>query len=562
MDDNASLSELATRVAALEREVAALRGVPRPAPGMVTPPPPRSASTPNISAEAFVGGRAFLIGGALLVVFGVAFFLNLAFAHGWIGPSMRVALGLLVGTGMIAYFPRMRSRWHPLFVDVLLALGGALDQLSLFAAGDLFHLLPQIVVALGMVAVTGAVFALAYTANRKLLAHLALIGGFLTPLLLGMDFFNAFGLFAFIGTLEGVALVFAELRRWRSVQLVALLGTAGYWLLYYPFDSLTPHGDGPIERLALGLLLYALVAFALAFAWRRSKLDGRQTVILGINAAWFIIGISALLDGYRPLLAGTMLGLALAHILAGRFYASRVQFALAVVAVTFAIPPTFWSFEHAVPATAILLGMHLTWIVEATVIGIIGARRRNRLFEGLSILIFATAGFDLLARYGGSEQALPLLLNDRFLSLVALGLAILLVRKNKSKMFDAMPGWLANLRIVVDVVVLLALSSEASAFAHLAFPKSAASTQEFALSIIWGIYGLALILWGTKRNETVARWEGLVLLGLTALKVLFVDLVAFDQIVRVLSACAIGGILMLVAFLYQRQRKQTHEESA
>ena len=48
------------------------------------------------------------------------------------------------------------------------------------------------------------------------------------------------------------------------------------------------------------------------------------------------------------------------------------------------------------------------------------------------------------------------------------------------------------------------------------------------------------------------RWQGLVLFGITTLKVFFSDLSYLSGLYRIASSIALGVVLLIVSFLYQR----------
>jgi uncharacterized membrane protein len=52
--------------------------------------------------EQLVGGRGLAWTGALALIIGAVFFLSLAFSRGWIGPSARVIIGVVVSILMVA----------------------------------------------------------------------------------------------------------------------------------------------------------------------------------------------------------------------------------------------------------------------------------------------------------------------------------------------------------------------------------------------------------------------------------------------------------------------------
>jgi len=126
--------------------VAAQAPAPRPAPKQ------RTAT----SLETLIAGRGLQLTGLLLVLLGSAFFLELAFTRGWIGPPERILLGLIGGSTIVAAGARsLRGAWRYL-AEGLVGLGGGILYLSIWASIAVF---PELHVGRGaafaaMIAVT------------------------------------------------------------------------------------------------------------------------------------------------------------------------------------------------------------------------------------------------------------------------------------------------------------------------------------------------------------------------------------------------------------------------
>jgi hypothetical protein len=73
-----------------------------------------------------------------------------------------------------------------------------------------------------------------------------------------------------------------------------------------------------------------------------------------------------------------------------------------------------------------------------------------------------------------------------------------------------------------------------------------------ALSVVWALFAMALVAAGLKFNDRMARFSGLILFGLVAIKVFLSDLASLDMIWRVLSFLAVGTVLLLGSFAYLR----------
>ncbi|MGA8535272.1 MAG: DUF2339 domain-containing protein [Candidatus Tumulicola sp.] len=568
---DSNLEGLIARVDALERDVAQLRSgiaatppapaVPpaaaiRPAPAV--PPPPAARLVQARDVESIVGGRGLLYVGAFLIVVGVASFLKIAFDRGWIGPGMRVALGIVAGVILITGGDSLRKRLHPYFADTLIGLGAAIEYLSLYGAGAMFSLLPLPVVALGMIVVTGTLCVLAYRDDRQPLAHFGIVGGLLTPTLLGSQSPDLLVLFTYLAVLSAGAIALGELQNWRAVPIVALVGTAIYWLGFSLDGGGSHQAIG--ERLTIALILYALFASTTIVAWRRRvPIDGWRIAAAAINATWFFLGISALAFDHRALLAVVLLAVAAAHVAAGAIAKQRPQFWLATIALSFAIPPICYSFASLLPGEVVAGAMHVAWVVEATLVGVFGSRWKDRVLVALAGALFVAVIVHALIMYDQSN--FRFLLNERFISLLAAAIGLAIVRRALAAGGMVDGRWSAGAKIAVNLLAIVAISPEARHFGALLQPKSPSAGGNVALSIAWALYGGTLIVLGIRAKDALSRWVGLALLALTVLKVFAVDLTDLDLVFRVVSALGLGIVLLALAYMYQTRLRASKKET-
>jgi uncharacterized membrane protein len=289
------IADLASRVARLEKALLQLQiHPPQPtldsSPSRIVPPPPRqtppppplastSASAPpppppplaststsapppptpqQSSLEDRLGAQLFNRIGIVAVLFGAALFLKLAVDSHWIGPLGRVLVGLLSGAGLILWSERFRRRHFAAFSYSLKAIGTGVLYLSLWAAFQLYHLLPAPVALLLMLAVTAWNAFMAWAQEAELLAVYALAGAFATPLLLATGGNHQAFLFSYLlaADLATLVLVRAQQRRpntqqpqsdaqqaqsdaklpqsdWSRLFFLALPSTAAYFLDWF-----------------------------------------------------------------------------------------------------------------------------------------------------------------------------------------------------------------------------------------------------------------------------------------------------------------------------------------
>ena len=83
--------------------------------------------------------------------------------------------------------------------------------------------------------------------------------------------------------------------------------------------------------------------------------------------------------------------------------------------------------------------------------------------------------------------------------------------------------------------------------------------QQLSISVVWTIYGGAMLTVGIARRSKLLRVMGLLVLGLTIFKVFLFDLSSLEKLYRIISFIVLGAILLAVSFLYQRYRQRMAE---
>ena len=136
------MAELSARIASLEAAVQGLRAAhpdsvpagslpPIPSGSVAPPPPPfprsRVASPtgpkPGASLENRIGAQLLNRIGILAVLIGMAWFLKLAFDRDWIGPGIRILIGVACAAALVVWSERFRRKGFPAFSYSLKALG-------------------------------------------------------------------------------------------------------------------------------------------------------------------------------------------------------------------------------------------------------------------------------------------------------------------------------------------------------------------------------------------------------------------------------------------------------
>src|SRR5580693_2812062 len=145
---------------------------------------PKPASHREANLESRIGSHWLNRIGIAALLIGVSYFLKFAFENNWTGPAGRVTIGLLAGIAVVVWSERFRSRGYRAFSYSLKAVGIGTLYLSLWAAFQIYSLIPSSVAFVMMLVVTASAAAMALAQDAQILAAFALTGGFSTPLLL------------------------------------------------------------------------------------------------------------------------------------------------------------------------------------------------------------------------------------------------------------------------------------------------------------------------------------------------------------------------------------------
>lgn len=100
-------------------------------------------------------------------------------------------------------------------------------------------------------------------------------------------------------------------------------------------------------------------------------------------------------------------------------------------------------------------------------------------------------------------------------------------------------------------VILALLSSE---YIHWMEISGSNNQYKLGLSILWGLYALAMIVLGIRRKKKILRLGGIALFGVTLGKLFFYDLTGLNTIAKTISFISLGLILLLVSYLYNRYK--------
>ncbi len=546
----------------------------KPAPPAMPNIPPRPASVvsgkqSSADLESRIGSHWLNRIGIAAVLIGVSYFLKFAFDNNWIGPAGRVAIGLLAGITIVVWSENFRHRGYRIFSYSLKAVGIGVLYLSLYAAFQVYSLIPGSVAFTMMFAVTATTALMAWTQDAEILAAFALVGGLTTPLLLSTGQNREVALFTYVVLLDAGALALVILKPWRRLLLLSYAGTL---LLYVGWYS--SFYDVTQVRMTVGFatLFFAIFAVAPLLARPADKgwlSDSVPPLVAVVNAAGYFLQIYAMFEdiGTKDT-AWFALALAALYIFlsrqtrarAGSPEAARIvdllHLALAIGFITVAIP--------------IRLDAHwitIGWFVEVAVLLWVGDRIHSDLLNVFAIgaLLLGVGRLLLIDNFYVSRP----IFNTR-MATYAVAIAVLgAVAWYGSRRQDEAARTVAGIAVVaLNLLALIALSREVADYYSREMTgilpqrrwDPAAWTdwhhlkiaRDFTYSALWMAYGAMLMVVGFWRRSAFVRWQALVLIAFTIGKVFLYDVSELDRGYRIVSFIVLGVLLLAISFMYQR----------
>jgi uncharacterized membrane protein len=253
-----------------------------PLPPLAAPEPP--PARPHRSIEEMLGARLPIWIGAVALVLGGVYLVKYSVDQGWIGPEVRVALGVGLGLALLVAGRYLR-RPAAQVAAALAAAGVAVLYASFLAAVELYQLIPPPVGFALMAATTVAAVVLAL-AHGPIVAIVGLLGGFVTPFFMRGAAPDPRGLFAYLLLLHLALLWLARRRRWNRLGLASLFAGLG-WVVFWVAGEWRD-GDGPW---LLVFTLAALASFLAAVLGPSEATKGRRNyAVAGAVASFMAVG--------------------------------------------------------------------------------------------------------------------------------------------------------------------------------------------------------------------------------------------------------------------------------
>ncbi len=516
-----------------------------PSPTLTQPPAPFQLE--QLLAANWLAGI-----GIAAIALAMALFLQYAFKAGFIGPTIRVGVGLAVSALMTgsAQFIIRKERYRT-YAQVLSSGGIVILFLSIYAAHNLYRLIGSDVAYTVLTTAALAVSALSVRDDSRVVAGLCILGAFATPLLIRSPTDSPLRLYAYLAFLNIWTIGILRYKAWDELIVLAFVVTWGLFLDSQPGDVPSP----------IAVQFFSTAFFGIG-VWGGLRVARSADVEEGaLYAGYSIVGLAAIAYGVTSLgvLADTQL-LGTPSVLLAAMLVCLSLICIAVLAPE--------SREDIARAHRALLWLAAAALLTLSVTAILSAKpapQRDALpafgFLLFSYLVYVGAALRMRTRPGAARIAAALLLVNAVTHAHAAALVLGGIRVHDAPLAGV---WLPLAGVLGLAVWWIASRRECEAELTIAFAGSAyllaglgmlASSSDHGLSpftsIVFGAeFVFISVCWLAVRRDF---WSAAPQLGLTTV---LVNAIAFlPQILRGLEGEAVadvslGAIAMVLMSLW------------
>lgn len=518
--------------------------------------------------EIRLGQKWLLIIGIVTMIFGIGYFLKYSFEQGWVGPAGRVAMAYFWGIALLLAGNGFRTKKFESFGLYLIGGGIATLYFSTFAAFQIYHLFSQAPSFSIMVLITVLASVLSIVYDNKWLSVLGIIGGFTTPVLLSTGQDNQIVLMTYMAILNVGLLTIAFYKRWGLLNILGFIFTYLLYTAWFGSHYTETKFWPTIIFLNIFYFIYCLIPFAYYF----SRIDNEKTeefLIITPNSfitfgfSYFMIKDYFSLEWVSVIsILYSVLFLLMASYLFKKDKHNQNAFVILLAK----------SALFLIITIPIIFSNHwitIFWAAQAITLLWAGIKLDKRsLILSAYLLITITIGKFLLYDYiavfrfnpdfFNIANAYTYMITERYITSVLL-LVLLYAFASMAKRMSLHHLSYSKTSDREDAPAMFALwggflfivlNIETAAFFHDYLPAA----RFAAISVLWAVFSVALMVIGFKDNNSLIRKVSLVLFSVTILKVFSFDMSNISTPYRIISFIILGLILVLTSYLYHKYK--------
>ena len=277
---------------------------------------PSVSKRKQVNYEKFIGENLFGKIGILVFVIGVGFFVKYAIDKDWINETLRTVLGFLTGSALLVVAERLQKKYRT-FSSLLAGGAFAVFYLTVAIAFHFYHLFPQTVAFTILIAITLFMSILSILYDRRELAIISLVGGFLAPFLVSTGNGNYLVLFTYMSILNLGMFGLSIYMKWGELPVIAFVFTYVVMGIFLLTGFTTGSTHISVHLFIFATLFYFIFLLPILSILRIEavkKNRGLLLVIITNNFIYLLLGILFLRNMGLPFKSEGLLSLLIAII--------------------------------------------------------------------------------------------------------------------------------------------------------------------------------------------------------------------------------------------------------
>jgi len=471
--------------------------------------------------EKFIGENLINKIGIVILVLGLGYLVKYAIDKNWIDETARMAIGVLSAGGLIAIAHRLRKDYKP-FSSVLIGGGLALLYFTISLAFHtegypLYQMQTLSFIILIFITIFAVLLSIVY--DRIEIAILAIVGGFASPLILSTGQGNYIVLFSYIMLLNMGMLVLSYFKKWRLVNIVALVFTVllfGLWLTgELMHDSYNKFIGAIFFATAFYIVFFLMnIIYNLKYQLRFKGLD--VSLLLSNTAAYFSFAMLMLshihsgdYEGVFPVL------LAAFNFIFAYFVYHRKSTDKTLLFLLIGLVFTFITL--AVPLQ--LEGNYITlfWSVESVLLLWLAQKSEFKVMKSGSVIVLLLMLLSILMDWNHAYQTtaffsddyvklLPIVFNKMFItsmvSVLSLLLTSYLLKKEGPQFMEFVPTRIYRL-IIIFLSIFVAYTAGLLEVNYQAFHYFGGASQSVAAFTYNALFVLGLLIYERMQKSKI-----------------------------------------------------------
>ena len=269
----------------------------------------------QVNYEKFIGENLFGKIGIFIFVIGVGFFVKYAIDKNWINETFRTVLGFLTGAVLLAVAERLQKKYRT-FSSLLAGGAFAVFYLTVAIAFHYYHIFSQTMAFIILIGVTVFMSVLSVVYNRRELAIISLVGGFLAPFIVSSGEGSYLVLFTYVSILNLGMFGLSIYKKWGELPIISFVFTwliMGIFLLFSYTSSSTVISGHLFLFTTLFYFIFLLPVFSILRGEdMRTMSRGLVFVIITNNFIYLLSGALFLRNMGWPFKASGLLSLFIA----------------------------------------------------------------------------------------------------------------------------------------------------------------------------------------------------------------------------------------------------------